>query len=241
MIAPFVLTAYTDRSIGKTILSTYVIERLTEETGFTTAYHICNSYTTGKNLLGDVLRSITVQLLRSNLDLAPHIFENYANKGLAPSIIRLRKLLPELLETIPSVRIIIDGLDEYPETDQRTILTEILSLSKRSGGQCRILFSNREGTHINKALSSRTTISLKDQHVDVKRDIEAYVRSSLKDFRERFGDRLIDQIESIITSKADGNQLSWVLILSITNCFQACFYGSDLLCKVLSIASVHKS
>ena len=150
------------------------------------------------------MRSITAQLLRSNLDLAPHIFENYANKGLSSSIVRLRKLLPELLETIPSVRIIIDGLDEYPEPDQRTILGEFIGLSKSSGGQCRILFSNREGRTINKTLSSRPTVSLKDQHADVNKDIEMYVRAKLLDFRERFDGRLVDQIERNITTKADG-------------------------------------
>ncbi len=194
----------TDWSTGKTILSTYVIEILGEKTEFTTAYHICNSYTTGKYLLGEVLRSVTAQLIRSNLDLAAHIFENYANKRLAPSVGRLRKLLPELLETIPSVRIIIDGLDEYPEPDQRAILTELLTLSKTSRGQCWILFSNREGIHINKTLNSKPTISLKDQHAHVSKDIEAYVHSHLQGFRGSFGDCLIDQIESQISTKADG-------------------------------------
>jgi hypothetical protein len=88
------------------------------------------------------------------------------------------------------------------------ILTELLALSKLSSGQCRILFSNREGTNINKTLSNRPTISLKDQHADVNKDIEAYVHSTLRDFRGRFGDRLIDHIESIITTKADGIYLS---------------------------------
>jgi hypothetical protein len=186
-------------------LSTFVIERLADETGFTTAYHICNSYTTGKNLLGEILRSITAQLLRTNLDLAPYIFENYANKGLPPSIVRLRKLLPELLATIPSIRIIVDGLDEYPETDQRTILTELIPFTKASSsGQCRILFSNREGTQINKTLTSKPTISLRDQYIDINKDIEAYVHSSLEEFRDRFGNHLINQVESRITAKADG-------------------------------------
>jgi Cdc6-like AAA superfamily ATPase len=189
---------------GKTILSTYMIKRMQEEQGFTTAYHICNSYTTGKNLLAEILRSITVQFLRSNLELAPFIFENYANKGLAPSIVRLRKLLPELVATLTSIRVIVDGLDEYPVSDQRIILTELLTLSKSSGGQCKILFSNREGQQINKLLKDRATISLKDQSVDVNKDIEAYVHAKLEDFRGPFDDRLIDRIEHQVVSKADG-------------------------------------
>jgi hypothetical protein len=115
---------------GKTILCTYIIRCMQEEGVFTTVYHICNSYTTGKDLRGEVMRSIAAQLLQGNLELAPFVFENYANKGLEPSISRLRKLLPELLGTIPSVRIIVDGLDEYPESEQTKILTELIALTK---------------------------------------------------------------------------------------------------------------
>jgi hypothetical protein len=181
-----------------------VINRLHEDTEFTTAYHICNSYTAGKNLLGDILRSVTVQLLRANPELAPHIFDNYANRGLGPSIVRLRRLLPELLATITSTRVIIDGLDEYPEPEQRTILAEMISLSKSSGIQFRVLFSNREGAQINKILSSKPTISLRDESADVDKDIEAYVQASLEEFRPKFGSRLIDKMERRIIEKADG-------------------------------------
>ncbi|KAH9216233.1 hypothetical protein DL95DRAFT_522785 [Leptodontidium sp. 2 PMI_412] len=184
---------------GKTILSTYMIKQMQKEEGFTTAYHICNSYMTGKNLLGEIFRSITVQFLRSNLELAPFIFENYANKGLAPSIARLRKLLPELIATLSSIRIVIDGLDEYPESDQRIILTDLFALSKLPGSQCKILFSNREGKQINKSLTGKPTISLRD-HGDVSKDIETYVRANLDSFRGGPLDEnsLIDWIERMV-------------------------------------------
>jgi hypothetical protein len=205
-------------SAGKTILSTYVIGRLQAEGGFTTAYHICNSYTTGKNLLGDILRSIAVQLLRLNLELAIYVFENYANKGLPPSIVRLRKLLPELLGTISSVRIIIDGLDEYPEPDQRSILTELIKIS---GDNCRILFSNREGTLITRTLGSKPTISLRDQD-GVNKDIELHVHARLKELRSRFGDVLVNRIENDIVEKADGMFL-WVRLVmqSLDDCYSS--------------------
>ena len=168
---------------GKTILSTYIIRCTQEEAGFTTAYHICNSYTTGKDLRGEIMRSIVSQLLQGNLDLAPFVFENYANKGLEPSIARLRKFLPELFGTIPSVRIIIDGLDEYPESEQTKVLTELISLTKAPNSQCRILFSNREGKQINRSLNGRPTISLRDQQDVVNGDIQLYVHAFLNPMR----------------------------------------------------------
>ncbi len=138
--------------------------------------------------------------------MAHYIFENYANKGLPPSLPRLRKLLPELLEIIPCIRIIVDGLDEYPETDQRQVFQELLGLVKSSGSQCRVLFSNRESELINKTLSAKPIIDLKDQHNDVNEDIKAYVHASdeLESLRSKFGSSLIDTIEPLISKKADG-------------------------------------
>lgn len=198
-------------------MSTYVIKYLQEQGGVTTAYHICNSHTTGKNLLSDILRSIADQLLRANLDLAPYIFDNYANKGLAPSVVRLRKLIPELIGTVSSVRIIIDGLDEYPEHDQRAILTDLLSLSKSPGGNCRVLFSNRESTLISRTLGGKPTISLRDQDVDISSDIRLHVHARLKEFRALYGNHLINKIEEDIVSKADGNCYLSVMRLETTH------------------------
>jgi hypothetical protein len=56
---------------GKTILSTYIIRCMQQEAGFTTAYHICNSYTIGKNLRGEIMRSIAAQLLQAISNLPP--------------------------------------------------------------------------------------------------------------------------------------------------------------------------
>ncbi|KAH8587407.1 hypothetical protein B0O99DRAFT_733524 [Bisporella sp. PMI_857] len=182
------------------------------ETSFTTAYYICNSYTTGRNLVSEILRSLAVQVLKANLDLAPYIFENYANKGLAPSIVRLRRMLHEILETVSSARIIIDGLDEYPESDQRQVLTDLFNLGKLPGGQCRILFSNREGKQLDKVLSNKPTISLKDESSSINEDITAYVQTSLEDFRLKFSDKLIDNVQRRIILKAEGMFL-WVRLV----------------------------
>jgi len=170
------------------------------------------------------MRGVIVQLLRANRDLAPYIFENYANKGLAPSAARVKGLLENLVQAIPSIRIIVDGLDEYPLSDQRTILNELLSLSRLPGGQLRILFSNRESENINKRLNSKPTISLKDQKVDLKKDIELYVHAELDSFRGDFGNDLIDRIEREIVAKAKGEYSRFDIHTSLTH-LQACSSG----------------
>jgi hypothetical protein len=159
---------------------------------------------TGKYLLGEILRRLVAQLVRANIDLIPYIFENYANRGLAPAVVRVRKLIAELLDLVPSVRVIIDGIDKYPEFDQRNILTELMSLSKLSGSSFKILISSRVSSQINKVLSNKPTIYLRDHHEEVQRDINAYVCERLGYFRHKFSDRLIDTIERSVLERANG-------------------------------------
>jgi hypothetical protein len=199
-----------------------------QDSAITSIYYICTSYTTGKNLLVEILQSFAGQLLRANLDLAPYIFENYANKGLVPAIVLLRGLLAELLDMIPSVRVILDGIDEYPESDQRAILAELLSISKGSSGTCKILISSRISPQISKVLSSKPTISLRDYHEEVQGDIRAYVCERLGDLRRKLGDQLIDTIERRVLEKADGSLIIPASHWTIIDLFQVCFSGRDL-------------
>lgn len=208
-------------------MSTYVIEQMQEQGGFTTAYHICNSYTVGKDLRGEILRSFAAQLLQSNQDLAVHVFEHYANKGLEPAIPKLKRLLPELLMTIKDVRFIIDGLDEYPELEQSKILAELIQLTKEPNSQCRVLFSNREGKQIDRVLNVKPTISLQDQHDDVNKDIDVFVQFSLENLRSSFGDVLIGQVQRHIVERAKG-ELDHPAYLSYLMKWQACFCGLGL-------------
>ena len=189
---------------GKTVLCSYVINSLREESDITAPFYICNSYTSGKNLLSEILRSLTAQLLRKNKELAPYIFDEYANTGLAPSIAHLRNLLPDLLKTIPKVRMCIDGLDEFPDGEQRKIIQELSNLSKASNGQFRILFSSREVALIERAMKGRPLISLKSEEVAVRTDITAYVRDRLSSIRDEFDGSFVSHIEKQIVTKAKG-------------------------------------
>jgi hypothetical protein len=152
------------------------------------------------------MRSLTLQLLRQNIELAAYVFENYANKGFPPSVSHLRTLLKSLLSTIPTTRICIDGLDEYPPGEQRSILQELLTLAKQPGAHCRILFSSRDVDNIRKALDKKPTISFRDEKDALDKDIQAYVRGALAELREKFRThpRLMDDIENQIIAKADG-------------------------------------
>jgi hypothetical protein len=153
------------------------------------------------------MRSLAAQLLIENLDLMPYAFENFANKAVPASVPQLRRLLGELLTTIPKTRIFIDGLDEYPEIDQRAIIQEIFSLTKDDTRQCKVMFSSREGKEVDRYLRNKPTISFRDNNADVDNDIKLYIDGSetFRELRERFpnNEDLIHETKEELTNLAD--------------------------------------
>lgn len=199
---------------GKTILCAYIIEKLQQESQTTTAYLICNSYTKGKDTVAETLRSLAVQLLRRNLDILPYAFENYANKAFSASVSNVRRLLLEILALIPNTRICIDGLDEYPQSQQRSILTEILGFARAPGSQCKILICSRDVPTIDKQLRNKPLLSLRDEQSGVDDDIENYLKEYLQDLLERFegNEHVMNEILGELRLKADGMSTSvWLL------------------------------
>ncbi len=190
--------------IGKSVLCSHIIHSLKSEPKLTTIYYFCNSQTDGRDVCNRLMRTLALQLLRAHIDLAPHISDNYTQRGYNPSMQQLRKLLPELLATTQMTRIVIDGLDECQGHDQRTALQELISLCSPSLSCCKILFSSREGVQISKVLSRKPSISLRDERSGVDPDIRLFVHQHLADLRERFHGEIIDNIEEIVVNKADG-------------------------------------
>ena len=199
-------------------MCSYIIEKLQHDSQTTIAYIIGNGFTKGRNIISETMRSLTAQLLRANPDIFPYAFDNYANKALPPSVAHLRKLLADLLGMIPETLIFIDGLDEYPEPQQRSILTEVLPLARVPEGRCKVLLSSRDVPAIASKMRNKPLISLRDEYSGIDEDIQNYLNESLQDLRDRFEgrEREMKEILEVITLKADGkhpqNFLPYVLM-----------------------------
>ena len=157
-----------------------------------------------------MLKALVAQLLRTNRDLASHVLEKYAFKGVAPSISQLKNLLLQMLAAVESVRIVIDGLDECDEKNHSLILTILLSSSKVN--DCKILISSRDGGMIAKTLRNKPTMHINDEHREVEKTIGSFVGQGLQEVRERFDDAaqpLIDDIQEKMVKKAAGKEGSW--------------------------------
>lgn len=169
--------------------------------GIVTCYYFCNSKDPN-NICDQVLRTIALQLLRSNLNLASLITNEYVYCGLNCCMAQLRKLIPQMLEIVPQVRIVVDGIDECSKESQKSILKEIQSICLSPLNKCKILFSSRKDHYINEKLSGKPQISL-DKRGEVETDILLYVKHKIK--RLPTSNRtLIDKVEGILVKKANG-------------------------------------
>jgi hypothetical protein len=182
-----------------------LIEAPTVHQKYSLIYYFCDSTSDSKDVCTQILKTLTLQLLQANIDSASLVADKYASRNTA-TLFQLRKILPELIATVPATRIIIDGLDECEVADQKDILNELFRLMKLSGDRCKLLVSSRENACIHRVLGKKPTIFLSehDQRASIDMDIRLHVHEELRTLRESFDPAVIKEVEQIVVNKATG-------------------------------------
>jgi hypothetical protein len=197
-----------------------IIRFLQQDKHSTILYYFCTYDSSRPNNCSHILRSLTAQILRSNRDLAVFVYDNYIRPGHTSSILQLKKLIPTLLSSIPSVRIIIDGLDEFEQKDQSQILNDLVHFAstQNSNAICKILFASRDIPTIARHLSKRITVSLNEERESITQGIRSYVSHKLREIRVNFGamigDEVIARIECDLIEKAEGKPTPRILVVT---------------------------
>jgi hypothetical protein len=158
-----------------------------------------------------VLKSLTAQLLRHNQDLSSYIYDEFILKGLTPSVQNLKQILANLLSSVKGPRIIIDGLDECEDAEQKVVLRDILPYASSgvSGVACKILIASRDVRYITTVLSKGLTLSLNDESNSINAAIQSFVHQRILEMYEKFQDLEVDErvifgIEKEIVTKSEG-------------------------------------
>jgi Zn-dependent M16 (insulinase) family peptidase len=205
--------------LGKSVLCAHLIDIFRAEKNCGFIYYFCNSNADGRELCTKVLKSLALQILRANKELASHVADRYASQGLTASLFQVRRLLPELIGAISTTRIIIDGLDECSTANQKSILQELSHLMKWSADRCKLLFSSRDNATMARALIKKPTIFLSeiDKRANIDTDIRLYVHEELAVLRDRFEDAVIDDVEKAVVMKANGKS---IFVTALTSSFE---------------------
>ncbi|KAF8859961.1 PLU-1-domain-containing protein [Acephala macrosclerotiorum] len=202
---------------GKSVMCSYIIQVLLKAPRLDTCYYFCNGQDV-ENDYGQLLRTITLQLLRRNIHLASLICNEFVYRGKSCGMRELKTLLPKILEITSCTRIVIDGIDEFSKETQLLVLKDLQSFCYGDALRCKIIFSSRKEVHLVEKLSRKSQICLDDRE-EVKLDIQLYVKSSVGALRTS-DHMLLSKIEVILVDKADGMFL-WVRLVveELRNCF----------------------
>ncbi|KAK7715789.1 general transcription repressor [Botryosphaeria dothidea] len=151
------------------------------------------------------------------LNIALFEKERLSSQALTPSICNLRKLLSDLIPSLQSPIIVLDGIDESPLEEQRTIIREIMSLFKGSSQNSglKALFSSRDVPTLSKSLSKTASICLSDEHLSVNLAIEIFVDRKLNELRDnldevQFDESLASSMKRKIVERANGNDHGFI-------------------------------
>ena len=170
----------------------------------TIIYYFCPHHQASQTHASEILRSFTTQLLAKNTSLAPYILETFANNGQRPTKKNLGAILEKMITSLPSLRIIVDGLDECLPDDQDEILQDLLKIRGPVAGSCKLLLSSRKHRSISRWLHSLPTIRLDDNTGNVNSTISSFISPRLQSLRGLFSRTIVDDLEDQLLAKANG-------------------------------------
>ena len=152
----------------------------------------------------DVLRSLATHLLAETTSLAPYVLETFASNGQKPTKKNLGTILEKMITSLPSLRIVVDGLDECLQDDQDEIIQDLLRIKGSTPGACKLLLSSRKHRSISRWLHLKPTIRLEDNTENINSTISSFIHPRLQNLRDRFSPAIVDRLGKLLLEKANG-------------------------------------
>ncbi|CEN61886.1 hypothetical protein ASPCAL08533 [Aspergillus calidoustus] len=142
---------------GKTILAARIVQELQKSSPEKVIFFFCKHGDQERDSFLAVARGLLNQLLRHNKALVPHLYDCATDSatGTLTSIFSAQELLGLALRSLPSIFIVLDGVDECPSKESRTLVSwirkEVESINNDSG-DARCLFVSQDDQICNQLL-----------------------------------------------------------------------------------------
>ncbi len=198
---------------GKSILCSLLVENLQTQQHLSTLYYFCGHQSPSGDTCTIILRTLAIQLLQQNLDVASLVHQAYLQKGSNRSGPAMKKLLTQILPTSKVARIVIDGVDEYDHATQQEVLKSLIEIQKSASHCCKLLVSSRDEPQIQKSLAANTHLKLGEKTVE---GLSLYIKDRIKSLQVHFpgiDPALVNLAEQRLRSKAGGMFL-WVRLVT---------------------------
>ncbi|ORY00158.1 hypothetical protein BCR34DRAFT_606363 [Clohesyomyces aquaticus] len=207
---------------GKSVLCSSLIQNL-ENRNVKVLYYFCSYIGTTAASSSLIIRSFIIQVIQSNPDLAVFVHDEFMPTRPRATRRALMELLPKLLQSVGSARLVIDGLDEWNPKEQSLILEDVLTFisTNSSSHICKILISSRDVPTISRILTRVTRktsyISLNDEGTSIERAIGHFIEKRLSDHEDNLKEldpsaELSSQLRCMLIEKANGMFL-WVRLV----------------------------
>ena len=190
---------------GKSVICSKLVENLLDDKDITVIYYFFPHHQASHAQASGVLRSFATQLLGGNASLAPYILETFANNGQKPTKKNLGTILEKMIALLPSLRIVVDGLDECLQDDQDEIIQDLLRIKGPTPGACKLLLSSRNHRSIFRWLHSKPTIRLDDNIENVNLTISSFIHPRLHSLRDHFSPAIVNELGDLLLAKANGS------------------------------------
>ena len=198
---------------GKTYLCSLLVENLQTQQHLSTLYYFCGHKSSCEDTCAIILRTLTIQLLQQNLDMAPLVHQAFYQKGSNRSAPAMKRLLTQILPNSKFARIIIDGIDEGDPTVQGDVLKSLTEIQKSADQCCKLLISSRDEPQIQKFLVARFHLRLGERTVE---GLSLYIKDRITNLQAAFqgmSPALMDLAEQRLHTKAKGMFL-WVRLVT---------------------------
>ena len=196
---------------GKSFLCSMIIDNLQCRKDLSIIYYFCGKRS-GDDTTVSILRNLATQLLQMNTDLIPLVHQAFVQCLSHCSTPNVKRLLGQILPSVKSVRMVIDGIDECDHIVQLEVLKAIREMHKQGAGNCRTLICSRDTPRIQQTLMPKIHMKLgKQSHVG----LPLYIEDKLEELQDYFGDikpALLDAVKERLTAKAGGMFL-WVRLV----------------------------
>ena len=198
---------------GKSFLCSMIVENLQTQQHLSTLYYFCGHQSSSGDTCAITLRTLAVQLLQQNLDMASLVHQAYLQKGSNRSGPAMKRLLTQVLPTSKIARIVIDGIDEGDYATQQEILKSLGEIRKSAPHHCKLLVSSRDEPQIQKSLASKSHLKLGEKTVE---GLSLYIKDKIKNIQIKFPEidsALLDLAEQRLHGKGKGMFL-WVRLVT---------------------------
>ena len=211
--------------IGKTILASVIVEEarvmkknlstsVSTHNSISVAFFYCRHGNPNQSSFISVMRGLIAQITKQNPGILPVLYEEISRSGEIG--LSTRKDASHFLETAvmgslslaSTMYIVVDGLDECEEEEMTKIVETLTgiaqSLNKKSSGTCRLFFTSRDESAIQRVLATAVKCKLRPQ--DNAQDFEIYANALSVKIKEKFNlsEREKDHLATSVTSNAKG-------------------------------------